>query len=218
MLASIYTMMRNLTLPWQKKRTTSEGRADVEWGAMMLEANLGRGHYSFELFGEAPPVYTDASKSQAYTGGGWVSGCGEYLCYKYGTNAKRKPIDALEEDTVLSAVESNGHKWRDTLKVVTIHIDNSSFQLSAKKGWSKADRLNILLKKVYFLCLKYECVITFAWISTHENVLADALSRKDGEEAFKRHTPPRGIDGGKWWDSAAQPGVFVDAQAGQRVR
>jgi hypothetical protein len=109
MLASIYWMMRNLTLPWQKKRMTSQGRADVEWGAMMLEANLGRGHYSFELFGEAPPVYTDASNSQAYTGGGWVSGDGEYLWCEYGNTAKRQPIDSLEGDTVLSAVESNGH-------------------------------------------------------------------------------------------------------------
>jgi hypothetical protein len=64
---------------------------------------------------------------------------------------------------------------------------NQAFQLSAVKGWSKADRLNSLLKQLFFLCLRHECVLRFVWISTHDNILADFLSRKDGEAKFLQH-------------------------------
>jgi hypothetical protein len=151
----------------------------------MLTANLGKGYFSHDGFLPAPPVFTDASKSDRYCGGGWVSGDGDYLWYTYGTNSKRSPIDALEGDTVLSAVECNGHKWRR--KIVTVRVDNRAFQLSAVKGWSRADRLNSLLKKIFFLCIKFECVLDFKWISTHDNILADALSRPGGEALFLRH-------------------------------
>ena len=82
----------------------------------------------------------------------------------------------------MSAVKTLAHKWYKT--IVVIHIDNSAFQLSAKKGWSRADRLNDLLKELFFLCVKYECVIQFAWIPTAKNILADVLSRKNNEPAF----------------------------------
>ena len=104
------------------------------------------------------------------------------MWYVYGTNAAKSPIDRLEGDTVVSAVETLAHKWYR--KVVTIHIDNSAFQLSARKGWSRADRLNDLLKTLFFLCVKYNCVIDFVWIPTAQNILADALSRKESEAAF----------------------------------
>ena len=60
-------------------------------------------------------------------------------------------------------------------KIVPLYIDNRSFQLSAVKGWSKAARLYQQLKALFSIALKYECVYEFHWISTHENVLADAL-------------------------------------------
>ena len=34
------------------------------------------------------------------------------------------------------------------------------------------------------IALKYEVVFEFNWISTHDNIFADALSRKGGEPAF----------------------------------
>ena len=50
-------------------------------------------------------MFTDASRSDKYTGGGWISGDGEYLWFIYSTNAAKSPIDRLEGDTVVSAVD-----------------------------------------------------------------------------------------------------------------
>ena len=69
---------------------------------------------------------------------------------------------------------------------VALSTDNKAFQLSAVKGWSKAERLASLTKQLFLLSIKYEVVLQFVWVSTHENVFADALSRRDGEEAFLR--------------------------------
>ena len=46
----------------------------------LLSANLGRGHYSYAHFRNAPAVWTDASKQARYSGGGLVSPCGAYDC------------------------------------------------------------------------------------------------------------------------------------------
>ena len=64
-------------------------------------------------------------------------------------------------------------------KIVRLHIDNSAFQASAHKGWSHAERLNELLRELLYLTVKYNCILSYNWISTHENLLADALSRFD---------------------------------------
>lgn len=63
---------------------------------------------------------------------------------------------------------------------------DSAFQRSAVKGWSRAERLTLLLRKLFELCMQFECVMQFVWLSARENVYADALSRVGGEEAFLR--------------------------------
>ena len=45
-------------------------------------------------------------------------------------------IDILEGDVVVEAVRDLGHLWHR--KVVTFRVDNSAFQRSAVKGWSRA--------------------------------------------------------------------------------
>ena len=184
--ASLYTFMRGLVLPWQKRRVSRGLKADVAWGVEMLRANLGRGYFSYDLFEWAPPVWTDASKSPRYTGGGYVLATGQYCYFRYGTSAARKPIDELEGDVVVRMVEQEGGEhWRG--RMVPLYIDNSAFQLSGVKGWSKADRLNVLLKELFKYSVHFGCIFHFFWISTHENVLADALSRPDGLRIFLEH-------------------------------
>jgi hypothetical protein len=184
--ASLYAFMRGLKLPWQKRKTSKGLRADMAWGACMLRANLGRGHFSYDLFKWGPPVWTDASKSRRYTGGGFVSSTGVYCYFTYGTSAARKPIDELEGDVVVLMISLlGGEHWRGLL--IPIYIDNSAFQQSGKKGWSKADRLNDLLKLIFQFSVKWGCIFMFYWISTHDNVLADALSRPETPGSFLEH-------------------------------
>ena len=66
-------------------------------------------------------MWTDASKQARYSGGGWVSACGAYDWFKYGSRAARRPIDFLEGDTVVACVERLAHKWRGC--VVRFFID-----------------------------------------------------------------------------------------------
>lgn len=184
-LATTYGLMRGLSLPWHKRRTTSEERLNFKVLCDLLQRNLGRGFFSITHFDEAPKVDTDASKSREYTGGGYASRCGRYRWWPYVRSAARHPIDFLEGDTVVQAVEDLGHLWHRC--VVRFRIDNSAFQQSAVKGWSRAERLTLLLRRLFALCIKFECVLVFEWVSTRENIFADALSRKDGHAQFLVH-------------------------------
>ena len=50
-----------------------------------------------------------------------------------------------------------GHLWHR--KVVTFRVDNSAFQRSAVKGWSRAERLTLLLRRLFelFACSSSAC-------------------------------------------------------------
>ena len=147
-------------------------------------------------------MWTDASKQARYSGGGWVSACGAYDWFKYGSRAARRPIDFLAGDTVVACVERLAHKWRGC--VVQFFIDNSSFQKSGAKGRSKAHRLNDLLRELLALMIKFGFVITWTWIATEENVDADHLSRGRVDE-FLRTVYERGV-----WTSTTVPEPMPD--------
>ena len=181
-LASLFALMRGLSLPWQQRRTSKQMRADFTAMAELLDANHGRGYFCTDHMERAPDVYTDASKEARYAGGGYFSMCGAFRHWRYGASASRNHIDALEGDAVLMAAADLGKSWRG--KIVPLHIDNRAFQLSGRKGWSKAERLVKQLRVLFWLAVKYDCVFEFEWISTHDNIYADALSRPDGEHRF----------------------------------
>ena len=184
MLVPLFAMMCGLKLPWHRRRTTRQVRDNFLYCGQLLKAAVGRGYYSYANFRSAPPVWTDASKSKAYTGGGFVSACGRYDFWQYGAKAQRKFIDYLEGDTVTVACRRLAHLWRGC--VVSLYCDNKSFQASAAKGRSKAERLNSLVQELFLLMIKYDFILHVIWISTNDNVNADALSRVDGEEKFLR--------------------------------
>ena len=180
-LVSVFVLMAGLRLPWHKRRTTRAVRGDFKFVHRLLSMNLGRGYYSYANFKRAPECQMDASKSKAYTGGGFVSKCGLYDFFKYGTRAKRHPIDELEGDTATVCASRLAKLWRGC--IVPFFIDNSAFQRSGAKGRSLAVRLNNLLRELFMLQVAYEFIIEWWWISTHDNINADHLSR-DREDKF----------------------------------
>ena len=93
----------------------------------------------------------------------------------YSSRASRRLIDFLEGDTVVRAIEELGHLWYGC--IVTFKVDNTAFQKSAQKGRSRVDRLNDLVREIFHLCIRFNCVILFEWISSEDNLLADHLSR-----------------------------------------
>lgn len=174
-LANLLSLMSGLRLPWHRRRITREARRDLHLLIEVLEANLGRGYFSYEHFEWAPPVYTDASKESRFAGGGYFSADGIYDFWEYGTADRRRHIHWLEGDAVLRAARALAPRWRG--KRVPFYIDNSSFQLSFKKGRSKAAELNVILRELFLISTKFDCVFVPRWISTSDNILADALSR-----------------------------------------
>ena len=181
LMANMFALMQGVNQPWQRRRTTAAVRRDWADIAELLQLNMGRGYYSYANLRRAPLVLSDASKSKAYTGGGFVSQCGRYGYWRYGTSAARKPIDYLEGDTVVHTAELIGDSWRGCL--VPFGVDNQAFQLSAVKGWSHAPRLQELLRRLFALQIQGDYVLEFFWLATDKNVLADHLSR-DREHDF----------------------------------
>ena len=182
LLSNLFALMRGLSRPHDRRRTSSSSRRDLASAASLLDLNQGRGYFSHDQFGRASPVFTDASKSSRYVGGGYLSFCGRFSWWKFGTSASRKPIDTLEGDTVVKAARDLGHLWKK--KLVPFHIDNQAFQASAVKGWSQAERLSDLIRSLFFLAISFECIYEFNWISTHDNIFADAWSRPDPLASF----------------------------------
>ena len=174
-LANVLALMSGLKLPWHKRRVTREARLDMRLLADVLEANLGRGYFSYDHFEWAPPVFTDASKEASFAGGGFFSADGAYDYWEYGRSDRRKHIHTLEGDAVLRAARALAPRWRH--KRVPIFIDNSSFQLSFKKGRSRAPELNRILRELFWISAKFDCIFVPNWISTDDNICADALSR-----------------------------------------
>ena len=122
-------------------------------------------------------IWTDAMKIYDVAGWGWCCENGMYDYGSYDRMHRKKRIDELEGDAVVRAVTSLGEQLRGHR--VPLYIDNSAFQLSMRKGWSKAERLTEIIKKLTELSLKHDCYFVPIWISTHDNIGADALSRLD---------------------------------------
>jgi len=189
LLVGVFALSVGLKLPWHARRLTRRVRGDLAFVHRLLGLNLGRGFYSFANFKRAPPVATDASKSKAYTGGGFVNGCGRYSFWRYGTRAARKLIDFLEGDTVVATVRLLAHLWRGC--IVPFLIDNQAFQRSGVAVRSRAQRLNELLRELFIL--QIECfILEYFWISTTDNINADDLSR-DREAEFLVHVRETGF-------------------------
>ena len=157
LIGGLFTLMAGLCLPWHSRRTNKGVRSDFGWFAEMLKMNMGRGHYAFDLFKWAPEVRSDACKSKSFTGGGFISRCGRYDFWKYGSRAARQPIDYLEGDTVCVCTAKMGCYWYR--RRVPIGIDNSSFEKSVEKGRSRAERLQVLIKELFALQLYYQCIL-----------------------------------------------------------
>jgi len=188
LLASTWSLLSGLRLPHHKIRTTMMWRQDWKYLHDTLQANAGRGYYRYDDFLPGGEAFTDASRSKRRSGGGYVHSDGRYNFWHYGSASKRKPIDYLEGDAVLCLVQNIGDSLSN--KLLVINIDNSSFQLSASKSWSHADRLNSILKELLYLSVKFNCILIFNWISTVDNLLADALSRDDEAQFIRSASAP----------------------------
>ena len=176
-LGNILQMIRGLKLPWHRRRMNNKARADIRSLIDILSHNHGQGYFDISHLPWAPAVWTDSMKDAERAGWGWCCENGEYDWGIYNSGKRKKWIDELEGDAVERALTSLAANFPGTR--VPLYIDNSAFQLSLKKGWSRAERLTDIIKRLYTVSVKHNCVIVPIWISTMDNIGADALSRGD---------------------------------------
>ena len=207
LLANCYAMSTGLTMGWQRRRTTRAERWDYLFVHDMLELNLGMGYYRYDDFSVGPVCLSDASKSKELTGGGYVCADGFYDLFKYSGAAKRRPIDFLEGDVVRRCCSERCPGWKGMM--IPFGIDNQAFERSAEKGRSRPERLNTILKSLFALQVRHVFILQPFWISTHDNYLADDLSR-DREGQFLERVAHAGL---------LQPGVQLQRhpEAGRTV-
>ena len=182
LIQATYGMMCGLFLPWQRRRTTRMERNNYTTFALLLEHGQGLGLFDMSELPVAPVTLSDAARSRAWSGGGFVSACGCHHWQPYGSSASRKPIDEMEGDWFRLALERLGKKWAG--KRVPFGVDNQAFQLSHFAGRSRAERLMNIIRHTFFLQLKYGCYIDMFWLSSAANLLADLLSRNRIEEFY----------------------------------
>ena len=65
------------------------------------------------------------------------------------------------------------------MMMVRCWIDNMAFKDCLRKGRSRVERLNVLVKESFALCLEYQCILAPGYIPTLVNKGADFLSRKE---------------------------------------
>ena len=185
-IAHCWALMCGLLYGHQKRRTTRAERHDYLLFHDLMAFCKGKGYYSYDLFKPGVSGAGDASKSKRYVGGGYVCSDGFYDFFVYGSSARRQPIDALEGDVVRRACAERGHRWGET--IVPWKIDNSAFQLSFEKWRSRAQRLNDIIRDIYYLMLKYGFILDSSWLCSEDNEMPDDLSRPEdeghGEAAF----------------------------------
>ena len=162
LLVSLFTLMCGLKLPWHARRTTRRVRKDLGLILQLLQLNMGKGYYSYSGFTRGHVGFTDASKKFRFAGAGWVSKCGCYNFWTYGSRAMRQLIDFFEGDAVVVYAQQMGAKWFK--KVQPVGIDSKAFEQSAEKGRSRAERLNELIRKLFFLQLRYTFIFEYFWL------------------------------------------------------
>lgn len=144
------------------------------------------------LAGKLPPVsrvlhiWTDACKDKF---GFIVDGVYYYdYCPSYLVNsinqlyAKKhfKKIHIKEAWAILQAMHAI-KSWTSTYDphsvMVMVHCDNTVVVASLKRNWSKNIILLAIIFEIKLLCFQRKLLFKIKWVSTDDNVIADALSR-----------------------------------------
>lgn len=90
---------------------------------------------------------------------------------------RSKPIHFLEALAVLESLRRFTPHLPKATKVL-IHVDNEAIRHSITKGSSKDPLLQVLIREIFSWCLGHGLDLSLTRVSTKENVLADALSRR----------------------------------------
>ena len=153
-------------------RLNKEFQADISWwlaflpqwnGISLLYDRDWTASVDIEL-------YTDASNvamAGYYRGAWFVELVGE----------RQESINWREMYAVVQAAATWGSQWAG--KRILFHVDNMSVVHVLRSRTSKSPAIMDLVRALLFIAATYQFDFSSAYISTHDNVVADALSRLD---------------------------------------
>ena len=122
----------------------------------------------------ADPACTDACGGKK-SAGAWVTPTGfEWWPY---TGKEKKAIIAWQEgEAVHRYIRKNTAQL--STKIAPIHIDNTTFLGALRRGFSTNRKICDLVQRILLLCYEHDIYLDLYYISSADNILADAASRQ----------------------------------------
>ena len=147
-------------------------QADIEWWLAFLPSwnGIGMWYESDWTASVDIELYTDASNiamAGYYRGAWFVELVGD----------RKESINWREMYAVVQAAATWGAQWSG--KRILFHVDNMSVVHILQSGTSKSPAMMDLVRALLFIAAFYQFEFSSAYINTHDNVIADSLSRLD---------------------------------------
>lgn len=169
-------------------RLNRNARDDIRWWQHYLPTWNGVGMFYEEQWTSNVDInlFTDASDGciGAYFNGAW-------FCKVLSPHHKHQSINWKELYAIVVAIATWGCQLSS--KRLRIHCDNLVICHVMQKGTSKNQNLMDLVRILFFLCAHHHIECTFSHISTHDNCIADSLSRLQLER-FRQLAPMANIE------------------------
>ena len=172
--------------PFFRINLTSECKKDLTWWLHLLDQWNGK---SFFLFEEPTPdhnleLFTDASGST-----GWGAYYGLEKRWIQGTwhaEQQQENITYKVLYTIITACNTWGNRW--TRHRVLIHGDNEAVVACVNTGTSHNQSVMSLLRSLFLICARNNCMVVTCHVPGSSNSIADALSRSL-LQVFRRLVP-----------------------------
>jgi hypothetical protein len=113
---------------------------------------------------------TDASSR----GGGYFIG-DNWASYEFRDDMSELPIAAKEAHVILTMIHTLAESLQG--RRLCVYCDNANVVGAVIRRWSSSAMLMTFVGELVMALLKFRIALRIDWISTHENIFADALSR-----------------------------------------
>ena len=199
----VYDLISSAKRNSHKVRLNEDFRLDLKWWLRFAGTFNGKARI-IHRDKASLSVYSDASLAGfgATHGEDWVAGffgtvnreeneawLGHHLAGAEDGGCKTENINVLEMWPILVGVRRWGSGWCDT--AVVFVTDNTQVQAALNTGRSKNKTTMAWLRLIFWESVKYNFSVSSVYISTHDNIICDSLSRLS---AFKNIARIRDAD------------------------
>ena len=166
-------LTRTVNKPSHYVTLSKEAREDIHWWCELL---MTENRASFipdpkRLYSTDLMLFTDAAR---YKGMGAIYGS-HWIQAAWPAELFDENIDFLELFAILAAARTWGHEWKG--RRVVFVTDNKPITQIWQSGTTPSTNIMNLVRKLYLHAAKSHFSVSFKFIFTYHNAVADALSR-----------------------------------------